>query len=305
MLVSTKTPEFYSDKQQVRRSFAAAATQYDAAAVLQQEVVRRMLERLAVFNIQPQRVLDLGSGTGYGSELLQQRYPKAQVLELDFALPMLLAARQREAQWRRWTQRWQRLRLCADVEALPVASAQADLLWSSLCFQWLNQPDQAFAEAARVLRPGGVLFFSSMGPDTLKELRAAFAAVEAESASAAGHVNQFIDMHDLGDALLRAGLSNPVMEMEHITLTYQDLKAVLHDLKSIGAHHAAQGRARGMMGRKKWMRLQQAYERFRQQGRLPATFEVIYGHAWKASAAPAAAAGGTQVIQFHRPGARP
>jgi malonyl-CoA O-methyltransferase len=150
-----------------------------------------------------------------------------------------------------------------------------DLAWSSLALQWLDEPGIAFKEMRRVLRPGGLLLFATLGPDTLKELRSAFAGLDGY-----GHVNRFIDMHDLGDALVHAGFANPVMEMEYITLTYADLKGLLRDLKGIGAQTVLEGRREGLMGRTEWQRLSDNYERFRRDGRLPATYEVIYGHAW-------------------------
>jgi malonyl-CoA O-methyltransferase len=149
------------------------------------------------------------------------------------------------------------------------------MVWSNVTLQWLASLEAAFRDVHRVLRPGGLFVFSTFGPDTLKELRAAFAEVDGH-----GHVNRFADMHDIGDQLVYAGFANPVMEMERITLTYKDLKDLLRELKAIGANTVLDGRPNGMMGRRGWQRLQAAYEAFRHDGRLPATYEVIYGHAW-------------------------
>jgi malonyl-CoA O-methyltransferase len=168
--------------------------------------------------------------------------------------------------------------VCADIEHLPIASNSVDILWSNLAIQWCNDLDQAFLEAKRVLRPNGLLMFSTFGPDTLKELRVA-------SQNGHTHVSRFIDMHDIGDALTRSGFSAPVLDVEHYTLTYDDVKGVMRDLKAIGAHNATEGRARGLLGRGFLQQLTQQYEQFRQNGKLPATYEVVFGHAWKSDKA--------------------
>jgi malonyl-CoA O-methyltransferase len=165
--------------------------------------------------------------------------------------------------------------LCADMQRLPLATNSIDLLWSSLALQWAQDLEATLRGLHRVLAPGGLLIFATFGPDTLKELRTAFAAVDD-----APHVNRFVDLHDIGDMLIHAGFANPVMEMEMLTLTYADLKTLMRDLKGIGAHNAATMRSRGLFGKSAWARLEQAYESQRAAGRLPATYEVIYGHAW-------------------------
>jgi malonyl-CoA O-methyltransferase len=164
--------------------------------------------------------------------------------------------------------------LCADIENLPLADQSLGMIWSNLALQWCNNLDVAFGEAARVLQPEGLYMFSTFGPDTLKELRTA-------SQNDHTHVSRFIDMHDIGDALIRAGFSAPALDVERYTLTYDNVKAVMQDLKSIGAQNATQGRARGLQGKGFLQQLAQNYEQFRRDGKLPATFEVIYGHAWK------------------------
>jgi malonyl-CoA O-methyltransferase len=261
----------------VRRAFDRAASTYDAAAALQREIADRLLERLDYIRITPLRVLDLGSGTGYATTPLRQRYAGAHLVSLDLAASMLTRARAAtEPSWFKQLLSPARMDwLCADGEALPLAAASVDLVFSNLALQWCN-PMRLFAEAVRVLRPGGLLLFSTFGPDTLKELRAAFTAVDGKP-----HVNQFIDMHDLGDQMVRARLADPVMDMEHLTVTYTELSALLRELKDIGAHNVLPGREQGLMGKSRWARLGEAYERFRQDGRLPATYEVVYGHAWK------------------------
>lgn len=268
--------EFDIDKKQVRRAFSRAATQYDAAAVMQREVCARMLERLDYIKLQPASVLDVGSGTGWGTRQLGERYPAAKIVALDIAIGMLQAARAQTSWWKKLRAAQQQHAVCADVEALPLAAGSVDLVWSNLALQWCNDLPATFVELHRVLNIGGMLMFSTFGPDTLKELRHAFLGVDAHR-----HTNRFADMHDIGDMLVGAGFAEPVMDMEYLTLTYADVKAVMQDLRSIGAHNATLGRGQGMMGKAAWNQVLQRYEQLRVAGKLPATFEVIYGHAWK------------------------
>jgi malonyl-CoA O-methyltransferase len=268
--------EFLIDKRQVRRAFSRAAGSYDAAAVLQREVCSRMLERLKYIKLQPSRILDAGSGTGWGTRQLTQRYPDAQVVALDIAIGMLHAARGRSGWWQKLFGGAKQLQVCADIEALPVAANSVDMIWSNLALQWCNDLPETFTELHRVLKTEGLLMFSTFGPDTLKELRQAFSGVDEHN-----HLNRFADMHDIGDMLVHSGFAEPVMDMEMLTLTYDDVRGVLQDLKSIGAHNTTAGRGQGLMGKNAWSRLVENYERLRSNGKLPATFEVVYGHAWK------------------------
>ena len=230
-----------------------------------------MLERLDVVKLQPGLVLDAGAGTGRQSELLLRRYRGARVVALDFALPMLQLARRRGRWWRRPAC------LCADFEQLPLAGGCVDLLYSNLALQWVGHLEAAFRESLRVLRSGGLFMFTTFGPDTLKELRSAWAAADPESS----HVNTFFDMHEVGDLLVRAQFADPVMDVEHLVLTYDDVSGLMRDLKSIGAGNATGGRPRTITGKRRMAAMRAAYEAHRgPDGRLPATFEVVYGHAW-------------------------
>lgn len=257
------------DKRSVRASFERAAADYDRVAVLQREVGARLLERLALIRMAPQCILDLGTGTGHIAHALLKRYSGARVVGMDIAEAMLAQARRRSGWWRR--PRF----VCGDIERLPFSGHSVDMILSNLTLQWCNGLDAAFAEFRRVLRPGGALLFTSFGPDTLRELRASWAAADNYS-----HVNGFLDMHDVGDALVRAGLIEPVLDVERFTLTYPDLQGLVRDLKTLGAHNVTAGRARGLTGRGRWRRVRDAYETHRVDDLLPATYEVIYGHAW-------------------------
>ena len=268
--------EFEIDKKQMRRAFTRAAADYDAAAVLQREVCARMLERLDYIKLQPARILDAGSGTGWGTRQLGERYPHAGIIALDIALGMLEAARGTSSWWQKLFSGSKQSFVCADAEALPLAAQSVEMAWSNLALQWCNDLPATFVELHRVLKADGLLMFSTFGPDTLKELRQAFGGVDSHN-----HLNRFADMHDIGDMLVHAGFADPVMDMEYLTLTYDDVRGVLYDLKRIGAHNATAGRGQGLMGKNAWACLVENYERQRREGKLPATYEVVYGHAWK------------------------
>jgi len=290
-------------KRAIRRSFERAATTYDEAAFLQQEVARRLDDHLDGVKVDPALILDAGCGTGFAFDLLKARFPKARVIGLDIAHAMLRQANARHGRpsgWRgllsRFTPDASRLApICADLERLPLKSNSIDLAWSSLALQWMDDLEATFRGVHRVMKPGGLFLFASFGPDTLKELRAASSGIDGHQ-----HVNHFVDMHDVGDALVHAGFSHPVMEMEHVTLTYSELAGLMRDLKAIGAHTVKQGAdqrtPRGLMGKTAWRRLVENYEHFRQDGRLPATYEVVYGHAW--AGAKDRLEDGRQIIQM-------
>ena len=284
------------DKRLLRLSFERAAATYDGAAVLQREIGSRMLSRLDYVRKQPARVLDAGCGTGHATADLQKRYPAAGVFALDLAFSMVERACARSGLLRRWSGRALR-GVCADIEHLPLRAATIDLLWSNLALQWVNNPLQAFAEFRRVLAPGGLLMFSTFGPDTLKELREAYRGTDAHT-----HVNRFVDLHDLGDMLVQSGFADPVMDMEHLTLTYKDVRALMQDLKAIGAHNVTAGRPQGMSARATLAAVERNYERWRSDGRLPATFEVVYGHAWAPQ--PRTTADGRPIIPIKAAGGR-
>jgi malonyl-CoA O-methyltransferase len=290
----SETPHL--DKRWLRRRFDRVAPTYEAAAALAQEVASRMAERLDLLRAVPSRVLDVGSGTGHGARLLRRRYPGAVVVEADFSLGMLERSVRHTGWWRRGIGRMtgaREPRVCADIERLPFADASFDMVWSNLVLQWLTLPQDAFAELYRVLRPGGVCLFSTLGPDTLKELRSAYSRVDSYA-----HVHRFIDLHDYGDMLVHARFADPVMDMEYLTLTYPDVRALLRELQAAGAGNADPGRRPGLSAKAAVQRLEAAYGAYRRDGRVPATFEVIYGHAWRPES-PRTAADGRAVVAFH------
>lgn len=262
------------DTAKVQRTFDAAADTYDEHAVLQLEVAQRLLSGLEWLKVSPRTILDLGAGTGQPTGELIKRYPAAKVIALDLSPAMLRRTRKRG----RWLKR--PAVVCGHSQQLPLADASIDMVFSSLSLQWCDQPEKAFAEIRRVLRPDGVVLFSTFGPDTLKELRSSWGAVDANH-----HVHAFLDMHDIGDIIVHAGLQEPVMQREVITLTYDSVRAVMQDLKYIGASNALQTRSRGLLGRHRFEQVEQAYEQWRVEGRLPASYEVVYGTAWSGQTA--------------------
>lgn len=265
------------DRQAMRMAFEKAAHTYDVAAVLQNEVANRLVERMDVMNMQPARILDAGSGTGFVSHLIAARFPKANITALDLAFNMLKKAREKQSFKQRWNKQFRYIN--AEVENLPLADASVELVISGLTLQWCQDLPKVFAEFRRVLAPGGLLLFSSFGPDSLKELRQSWAEVDDRP-----HVNEFADMHDVGDALLQSGFADPVMDMEMLTVTYKDVKTVMTDLKQIGAHNVMQGRTHNMTGKNKLQNMMKSYEQFRVNGLLPVSHEIVYGHAWVAEA---------------------
>ncbi len=279
---------FQIDHRQVQRAFARAAAVYEQHDALQRNVQRRLLERLDYYEGMPDRVLDVGCGTGRGAALLKRRWRNAQVIALDLALPMLRCAR-RHAGWLKPFSR-----VCGDALILPLPDRSVDVLHSSLCIQWCETPRPLFAEFARVLKPDGFLAVSTLGPDTLRELRAAWAAAD----DAHPHVSRFLDMHDLGDAALAAGLRDPVLDADHLSSHYDDPRELLRELKGLGATNADAQRERGLTGKARFSRMLAAYETMRIDGKIPATWEVIEFHAWGARAGQPRRGGGAEIATF-------
>jgi malonyl-CoA O-methyltransferase len=261
--------EFFLDPRTVRRSFDRAARTYYRAAAVQREIRTRLLERLDVVRLAPTTVLDLGAGTGHASRELKRRYSSARVIALDLSLGMLRESARQQAFLRRFVP------VCADAHRLPLRSGSFDLVLSNLLLQWCHDPDTVFAEVGRVLRPGGLFTFTTVGPDTLKELRELWRGIDD-----ATHVHRFIDMHDFGDALLRAGFAEPVMDTERLTVTYPNLAALTGELRDSGASNIANGRRLGLTGHARGAALRSRAEALSRNGPLKVSVEVIHGHAW-------------------------
>lgn len=270
-------PRVRYDLSRLRRSFGRAAESYVAAAALQREVEARLLEQLDYLEgRQPARILDLGCGPGRASSAMKKRWPKAQVVAMDQALPML-------RQVPRHTRFWRPVRrVCGEATQLPFADGSFDLVFSSLCLQWVADLPRALAELRRVLREGGLLVFSSFGPETLVELREAY----LQAGETQPPLSDFAALQQVGDALVAAGFRDPVLDRDLYTLTYPDLKALMRELRAIGANDARAERPRGLRGKGLMQRVQAAYESHRQDGQLPSRWEVLTALAW--SPAPGA-----------------
>jgi len=271
-LSSDPRQAFQLDRRAVVQAFDRASESYDAAAALQERVRNELVARLVELKIEPARILDLGAGTGHASRALKRRYPKSLTVAADIAPGMLLRAKAQS----RWLRRFERVR--ADAYTLPFRDGAFDVVFSSLMLQWCDDLDGVFAEIARVLKPGGVLLFSTFGPGTLAELRDAWGASDAPG----NHVNHFFDPHALGSALMHAGLSEPVLDVDRTVIGYPDVLTLMRELKAIGAHNVTAGRARGLTGRKRLAAMTQAYETLRREGNLPATYEIIHAICWGA-----------------------
>ncbi len=267
---------YYFSKADIAKSFNRSVKSYDNCAVIQNIVGERLSERLDLVIIEPEIIIDIGSGTGNFVRELQQRYKKKKVIGIDIADKMSAFANKQ----RKWLSKERYI--CADAEALPFTDNSVDLVFSNLMIQWLPNPDQFFEDVQRVLKPGGLLMFTSFGPDTLKEIRQSWGQVDDKI-----HVNRFIDMHDIGDSLTSSGFAGIVMDTETITMTYESLNDLHQDLKGLGEINLNAGRAHSLMGKMLWNKYLQAYEQFRSSnGDYPATWEIAYGHAWATDKMP-------------------
>ncbi|HVV69188.1 MAG TPA: malonyl-ACP O-methyltransferase BioC [Gammaproteobacteria bacterium] len=257
-------------KTAIKNAANYAAATYDSVAIIAREVARRLDARLDFMRIQPQVILDLGAGTGYSSGFLAKRYPEAQIIAVDFAESMLKQAQKNHSAQPEIT--W----ICADAEQLPLPEFSVDLVVSNFMLPWCEDIEAVLAETQRVLKPGGLLLFSTLGPDTLQELRASWAEVDEMA-----HVHVFFDMHDIGDAILRAHLVEPVMDREVIMLSYANPRQLLRDLKLCGWQNLLVERHQFLTGKKRLQKFLENYEKWRdKESRFPVTYEVIYGHAF-------------------------
>lgn len=260
------------DQTQIAQRFNKAAKTYDPVAVLQQQVGKSLLTRLRGIRCQPQTILDLGCGTGYFESFLKELYPTAKIIGLDKSDGMLAQAQLKEAEYQLKDIHW--VNGCA--EDLPFSDHSFELVYSNLMLHWSNNFVKCLKEIHRILKPEGLLLFSMVGPDTLQELRYCWKTIDEQP-----HVHQFVDMHDLGDNLLQTSFAYPVMDIEYFTLLYSEALDLMKELKKLGVQNIAQNRQRGLTSKGALKKLIRTYESFRsEEGKLPATWEIIYGHAW-------------------------
>jgi len=262
------------DNQRLQRAFNKRAAVFDDHAWLHREVANRLLEHLEPVSIEPQGILDLGSATGELSQALAQRYKSARVYALDFASQMLIQARVKSPRWFN-----RQSFVCARAQRLSLADKSLQLVCSNLLLPWIEEVQQVLREIHRVLDRGGLLMLSSFGPQTLIELRQAFSQLDQ-----ATHINAFMDMHDLGDAMTQVGFRDVVVDAERVTISYKSFSALLRDVQALGAGNANQGRSGGLMGRGSLDKLERAYESHRDGGQYPVSLELIFAHGWKQSA---------------------
>jgi malonyl-CoA O-methyltransferase len=267
--------EYSLDTRAVRRAFDRASERYSKHAIVQAEIRSRLIERLDLVKLQPARVLDLGAASGGSTRQLKQRYLKARVIALDLSHRMLVRAGREQSFLRRFD------RLVADAERLPLHDESIDLVFSNLMLSWCNDVDSVFRETARTLTTNGLFMFTTLGPDTLREVRDAFGRVDGHT-----HVHRFIDMHDLGDALMRTGFAEPVMDAERLVVTYPTTAALFDELRHTGSVNVSRGRRKGFLGRARFRDAEMRLESLRSAGAIPVTIEVVYGHAWKGTLRP-------------------
>lgn len=260
----------FFDYQALKRGFNKTAKTYDVNAEFSRNTGAQLLERLSGLKIKPKRILDIGAGTGHLGQSLQKLYPKAKIFNLDLAEQRLRIAQKKDKHSPKQNF------ICADAHALPFSDQSFDLIVSNLCWHWMDHLGQAIYEAKRILKIGGTLLFTTVGPDTLRELNAAFYA-----ASNNPHINRFFDMHDVGDALLKAGFADPVMDIEYASLKFKNLDALFKMLRKTGEVNYLKLRQRGLSRKSVFQEVRKQYKNFKDTKTYPATFELVFGYAWR------------------------
>ena len=253
-------------KKRIQQAFNTKASSYDEYSVAQREVGRRMIERLGLLKFKPLNILDLGSGTGYLAELLLSKFPTSNITCLDLAENMLLECREKNPNLNL---------IISDIENIPFRPASFDLIISSFTLHWCEEIEKIFHDAQKSLKDDGIFMFTTVGPNTLRELQEAYTYIDVEQ-----HVNSFTDMHMYGDSLLKCGFDDPVMDVEEIIVEYSSFKGVLNSLKKTGANTVI-GQEPSYISKKSYMELSNAYPKNNDNGKFPVTYEMIYGMSWK------------------------
>jgi len=261
----------------IRRRFDRAASLYSSADFVQRHAAEGLLQRLLPIDMQPGRILDLGSALGAGSQQLAKRFRRARVVSIDVSAQMLMRARSK----RGWLSRVREVQ--ADVLQLPLPTASVDLVFANMLLPFIDDVGSCLGEVARVLRKDGVFLFSSLGPDSLSELREAWAGIDDGL-----HVRGFADMHILGDAVVAAGLRDPVLDADNLCVTYRNTDALFRDLTAAGARNSLQGRRQSLTGKGRLALFAERLQKHRQSGLLRLNLELVYGHAWGSGALPPA-----------------
>lgn len=259
--------------ERLRKLFDAKAFQYKKYAIMQQEIGERLVKRLDYLKLQPQTILDLGCGVGTHLQMLKQRFKDTKVIGVDSSWGMLKLAKKSKHWWQKQEV------VLADVNYLPFSDNSVDLIISNQLLQWLQDPNLFFSECFRVLKPEGCLMFTTLGPDTFKEFRKAFALIDSAS-----HTADFIDLHDLGDNLLKQGFLDPVMDREDLIINYSSQQDLLQSLKAQGVINLHPNRNKGLMSKEKWQKMWSLYPLDDQK--WPVSYEIIYGQAWRGTYSP-------------------
>ena len=256
---------------EISKSFNKVADHYEQAAIVQNEIGKRLLERLEYIRLNPRWILDLGCGGGNFSQQLQKYYPKARIVSLDLALQMLQQVKKRQRWWRKWPL------VCADMHQLPFATGTFDLIFSNQVLHWSSDIPAVLKELARIMNVNACLMFSTLGPDTFREIRETYAKIDSHA-----HINEFTDMHDLGDYMLKANLLDPVVDMEYLHVHYSSIEKLMNSLKSQGVKNIHSRRNKGLSGRNRIQYFKQLYhDTYQQNGKYPLTYEIVYAHAWQ------------------------
>lgn len=260
----------------VRRRFDAAAATFDQADFVHRKTFDELIDRLAPVTLQPRTILDLGCATGSGSRALGKQYRQARVVSLDVSLKMLQKAKRNRSFFSKGRE------IQADATRIPLRSNCADLVFANLVLPWLSDLPASLAEVGRVLRKDGVFAFATLGPDSFAELRNAWLSVDQD-----WHINPWADMHDIGDAMLRAGLRDPVLDVDRMQITYRDFASLYRDLTQCGARNSLQFRRHTLTGKARFGRMQSKLMEGCRGEQIPLTLELVYGHAWGSGAAAA------------------